>query len=109
VGRTNYSTLNNIALKYAVVIEISMRFIIIFMSVAIVFSVASLHANEAKKDSRSNNCRLISEELNSRLETISKIKSSLETLLGNSSSFEMPIEVVFQVNLNSPEKIEKRI
>jgi hypothetical protein len=79
------------------------------MSVAIVFSVASLHANEAKKDSRSNNCRLISEELNSRLETISKIKSSLETLLGNSSSFEMPIEVVFQVNLNSPEKIEKRI
>ncbi len=54
-------------------------------------------------------CSGIIEELKARRQTLEKMSTSLDSLLGSSQNYEMPIQVIFQVDFKNPEMVEKRI
>jgi hypothetical protein len=56
-----------------------------------------------------DSCKEASKELSIKFDGLQRVNASLDSLMGLASTYDLPLQVVFQVDFNRPETIAKRI
>jgi hypothetical protein len=85
-----------------------MKLAILFTSCFVLFVCPCAFA-QAAASTYNEKCADESKNLSIRLQSLAKISSSLDSLLGSEKSYAVPLKVIFQVDLSNPALVEKRI